>query len=136
MQYTLLKDLNGVSSPDFSLSQTTLDIGGQNYSLSLSNNSTEELLTVALDSGYYFTGVQSGSLSDIGNFATDHAGAVAQVGSFSNVSNVFLTADSASNYASQTLDGSYTINSLSFTGTNSAASAIRRMGHELDSPLR
>ena len=127
-QYTLISDTGGVGTPIFSLGRSIINIGGQNYSLSLSNNSTSEILTVNLASiNYYFTGMGPGlttsgssSWSNITNFATDHTGANPQGGSLNSYSNVFLTADSASHYTTETLDGNYSINSLSFTGTDSS----------------
>ena len=68
-------------------------------------------------------GGASASWSAPGNFATDHTGAVLQSSQLGSINNVILTADSPSgtNTASQTLDNSYTINSLTFS---SAAPAI------------
>jgi autotransporter-associated beta strand protein len=127
-QYTLISDTGGVGTPIFSLGRSIINIGGQNYSLSLSNTTDAEILTVNLASiNYYFTGMGPGlttsgssSWSNITNFATDHTGATPQGGSLNSYSNVFLTADTASNYTTETLDGNYSINSLSFTGTDSS----------------
>jgi len=124
-QYILLTDANGLGADDFTLGESTLFIGGHSYLLSLSTAdlNTEEIVTVSVASlDYYWTGNHSASWSNIQNFATDHTGGVARssTDSLSSVSNVFLTADSASQFT-QTLDGNYTINSLSFTGTGTSA---------------
>jgi autotransporter-associated beta strand protein len=127
--FDLITDANGLGSAAFTLETTTLIIGGSSYSLSLAPNvgDTEELLTVtALSSNlnYYFLGAHtpSGTWSDVANFATDHTGATAQNVSLSNTSNVFLVADNATTgrFQTETLDGTYNINSLSFTGTNAS----------------
>ena len=130
--YTLISDPNGGISTgttpgaDFSLANTTILVNGTTYVLSLANsNSTTLTLTVSSASlNYYFTGGSSSSWNNIaGNFATTHAGSTPQSGSLSNTSNVFLTADTAttySNYTTETVDGNTTVNSLTFTGTDSA----------------
>jgi autotransporter-associated beta strand protein len=111
---------------DFILETPTItSFGGGDYTTSLTLNGTDDelfldLTPAVVNLNYYWKGGTSGSWSAIGNFATDHAGATPQSGSLSSISNVFLTADSASNY-SQTLDGSYTINSLTLTGTSAVA---------------
>jgi autotransporter-associated beta strand protein len=82
------------------------------------------LLTVpAVATDYYFTGATNSSWATQPNFATTHTGATAQ-GPIASGSNVFLTADSATHAASQTLDGSYTLNSLTFTGTSTAGAGL------------
>ena len=78
---------------------------------------------------FYWTGnggTDAGSWSDTTNFATDHTGATPDTTtSISAASNIFLTADAGAtngNYI-ETLDGDYTINSLSFAGTGSGAAS-------------
>jgi autotransporter-associated beta strand protein len=121
-EYTVLSDASGFGSDTFSLGTNIITIGGQGFTVSLANStSTAEILTFNdITQNYYWTGSTSASWSALANFATNHLGAVQQSFNLSNTSNVFLTADSASNY-SQTLDGSYTINSLSLTGTSAVA---------------
>jgi fibronectin-binding autotransporter adhesin len=123
-EFTLLTDPAGLGSHLFTLGTTSLILGGQSYTLTLANSTaTQEIVTLngaALN--YYFTGNVNSSWSSPGNFATDHTGATPQSGNLGSTSNVFLTSDSpatVANVTSETLDGSYTINSLSFTGTNS-----------------
>jgi len=125
--FTLISDPNGgLNSGTLQLGTATITIGGTTYSLSLANStSTAEILTLSsvVASNLYWTGSgasNSQSWSYIGNFATDHTGATASTGSIGAGTNIFETADSAANY-SQTLDGNYTVNSLSFTGTSSVA---------------
>jgi autotransporter-associated beta strand protein len=115
---------------DFSLPASTVTFGGSLYNASLSlggaGGDTELLVSLSLagSANYYFTGVDGASWSTIGNFATDHTGGTAQSALPGPTSNIFLTADTASNnpinYESETIDGNYSINSLSFTGTDSA----------------
>jgi autotransporter-associated beta strand protein len=121
-EYTVLSDSAGLGSDTFSLGTTALTIGGQAYTLSLANStSTAEIVTLNdVTQNYYWTGGTSASWGTLGNFATNHLGTVPQSFALSNTSNVFLTADSAARY-SQTLDGSYTVNSLSLTGTSAVA---------------
>lgn len=73
-------------------------------------------------SDYYFTGASSSSWSVAGNFNNAHSGGTAETAAPTSANNVFLTADLASNFTSETLDGSYTINALSFTGGSTSAS--------------
>ena len=73
-------------------------------------------------SDFYFTGVSSGSWSLPGNFANQHSGGTTEVTLPTPANNVFLTADSAGSFTSETLNGAYTINALSFTGGSTPAS--------------
>jgi fibronectin-binding autotransporter adhesin len=135
-QFTLLTDASGLgATPLFTLGSTSILINGASYTLSLANStSTAEILTVtpnATPVNYYFTGavtsgLGAGSWSNLGSFATDHTGGVAQTISLGSTSNVFLTADSPLNTPAsynETLDGNYTINSLSFTGAGTGAAS-------------
>jgi len=127
--YTLISDPNGGISTgtsvgsDFSLATTSILVNGTTYVLSLGGSTTTLTLTVSAASlNYYFTGGSTSSWNNIaGNFATDNTGLTPQSGSLGSTSNVFLTADTAtSNYTTETVDGNTTINSLTFTGTDSA----------------
>jgi fibronectin-binding autotransporter adhesin len=126
--YTLVSDpsgglLAGGSSvgSDFWLGTTGLTEGGQAYALSLTSSGTSLVLNVTINNpNYYWTGGTSSSWATTANFATTQTGATAQSTPLSATSNVFLTANTASNF-SQTLDGSYSINSLSFTGSGTSA---------------
>ena len=123
MQYTLLTDPNGLGAAIFSLGTTTIIIGGQTYTMALSTsgNDESELLTLTNASvNYYFNGANSASWNNIGNFVQGPSGGT-QSGSLGSVSNVFLTANSASNFTTETMDGNYTINSLNFTGAGTPA---------------
>jgi autotransporter-associated beta strand protein len=122
---------------DFTLETTALNIDGTNYTVTLSaSTASDEIVTlnqnnVALN--FYLTGTDGSSWSKIDTFATDHTGATAQTGSLSSTSNVFLTANSPVNYTSETLDGNYTINSLSFTAA--ATSPITLANGTATAPL-
>ncbi len=112
---------------DFVLSGTAINLGGTLYTPTLSLNPADTALLVSFalagSANYYFNGALGSSWSTIGNFSPDHSGTSTQSTVPNATGNVYLTADTASNnaanYESETLDGSYTINSLSFTGTNS-----------------
>jgi autotransporter-associated beta strand protein len=128
--YTLISSPNGGLATGsgggafFQLGTLSLVVNGTTYGLSLSTSTANaEILTASVLSvaTYYWTGGTSGSWSVPGNFATDQLGATpeTQVPGVSN--SVFLTANSASNLSNMTLDGNYTVNSLAFTGTNTAA---------------
>jgi autotransporter-associated beta strand protein len=126
--YTLVSDPSGgllaggsSAGPDFWLGTTGLSFGGLNYGLSLATTGTSIVLNFTVNNpNFYWTGATNGSWATSSNFAADASGTTPQNGSFSASSNVFLTANSASNL-SQTLDGNYAINSLSFTGTGTSA---------------
>ena len=128
--YTLVSDASGglaaggyTSGADFWLGTTALTLGSNSYALSLSTSGTSLILNLSLISPYYYwtggTG-SNASWATLANFATDQTGASAQSTALSLTSNVFLTANSAANFT-QTLDGSYTINSLTFTGGTTSA---------------
>jgi autotransporter-associated beta strand protein len=119
---------NGIALADFNLSTAALSLNGTSYTTSLSteNGANGDYLylnlTAAAGASSYFTGAGSnGSWATAGNFATDHTGNSPQT-AIPTAANVVLTADSANNFTSETLDGSYTVNSLTFTGGNTSAS--------------
>ena len=123
----LLSVPNGVLSlSDFFLQTQSLSFGGTIYDATLSlggPGSDSELLvsfTLAGTPNYYFTGADNASWDTIGNFATDHTGGTGQTQLPTNTSNIFLTADAASHFQTETIDGNLEINSLSFTGTDSS----------------
>jgi len=126
--YTLVSDPNGglvaggiTPGADFWLGTTGLTLGGQSYALSLTSSGTTLVLNLTLNTpNYYWTGGTS-SWGTLSNFATSATGS-AQTTPLSATSNVFLTANSATNF-SQTLDGNYTINSLNFTGAGTSAAS-------------
>jgi autotransporter-associated beta strand protein len=123
-ELTLLTDTGGLGTHSFTLSQGSLLIDGQSFLLSLANStSTSEIVTLTQGSvAYYWTGNTSASWKLISNFTADAAGTQVRTGSLSASSSVFETANTATHF-SQTLDGNYTINSLSFTGTGTSAAA-------------
>ena len=82
----------------------TLALGAGNHSL---------VLNLAVTSlNFYWKGGNGASWGTANNFATDQTGATLRPGAPTLGSNVFLTANTASNSA-QTLNGSFSINSLS-----------------------
>jgi len=112
---------------DFSLQTTAVTFGTQSYTATLSLNAAGNLLQLNLAAAsldYYWKGGTNASWSNGANFATDHTGVSAHSTVPGSSNNVFLTADAASRLT-QTLDGSYTINSLSFTGTGTAAASSK-----------
>jgi fibronectin-binding autotransporter adhesin len=119
-QYTLLSDGAGLGADAFTLGESSVLIDGTNYLLSLSNGGTSEILKLTAASlNYYWTGAHSSSWNNIQNFAPNISGTPAQTGTLTAASNVFLTATANVVNAPNTIDGNFTINSLSFTGTAS-----------------
>jgi autotransporter-associated beta strand protein len=121
-QYTLISAASGLGTSLFALGTTSFTYGTQSYTLSLSaSTGTAEILTANFASlNYYWTGNSNVSWGTLANFATDHTGATTQSTALGSTSNVFETADTATGFT-QTLNGSYTINSLNFTGASTAA---------------
>ena len=123
--YTLVTAGSGLTSGGLTLAPLSqfITLGGNTYAASLSETGgTTETLTLNEENvslTYYWVGGSSASWSVPGNFATDHTGATPETGQLVAVDNVVLTADSPSgtNTASQTLDNSYAINSLTFSST-------------------
>jgi fibronectin-binding autotransporter adhesin len=129
--YTLVSAGSGLLSVGgFTLAPLShvITLGGNNYSVSLSETGgTTETLTLNqtnLSLTYYWVGGASASWGVPGNFATDHTGAVLQTTQLASDNNVILTADSpnGTHTASQTLDNSYAINSLTFSSSAPAES--------------
>ena len=127
--YNLITATSGLGT-GFSLNTTTLTVGTTVYSFSLGDsNATNEILTVVASggaAGFYYTGSQSNNLSTnnsgLTNFATDHTGATNTGVLPGATSDVFFTADTASNL-NTVLGGDLTYNSVTFTGTGTAATA-------------
>jgi len=120
--YTLVTAGSGLTSTaGFSLAGTGIvALGGNSYAASLGESGGALTLTLnEVTVSYYWVGGTSASWSVPGNFATDHTGVAFQSGQLAAANNVILTADSPSgtHTASQTLDNSYTINSLSYSST-------------------
>ena len=135
--YTLVSDPSGglvaggiSAGADFWLGSTGLSLGGQNYALSLTSSGTSLVLhvTVLANANYYWAGSGGSSWGTISNFVTAATGGTPQTTALSASSNVFLTANSASNLA-QTLDGNYTVNSLSFTGSGTSGASGVSLGN-------
>jgi len=124
--YTLVSAGSGLTSGGFTLASLSgiVSLGGNSYAASLSETggTTETLTLNQVTLTYYWTGNTSASWSVPGNFATDHTGTVAQTNQLGSTNNVILTADlpSGTHTALQTLDNSYTINSLTFSSTSPA----------------
>jgi autotransporter-associated beta strand protein len=127
--YVLLTDAGGFGSVTFSEATPSVTIGGTTYVPTLSTNSTQLILTLfQAQVNYFWTGATNGSWNTVGNFIVSHSGGGNQPVVPQSYSNIFLTADTATNY-SQTLDHSFTVNSLTFTGT-SAVSSNNQTGAE------
>jgi fibronectin-binding autotransporter adhesin len=113
----------GINGGNFTLgSGSTITINNVIYNASLSGNSTDEFLNIStVQSGdYYWAGNDSGngtswSVSD--NFIGASTGNATESGPPTALTNVHETAASSS-HPSQTLDGSYTINSLTFNSSS------------------
>ncbi len=121
-QYTLITAASGLGTSLFALGTTSFNFGTQAYTLSLSaSTGTAEILTANFAAlNYYWTGNSNTSWGTLANFATDHTGATAQTTALGTTSNVFETADTATGLT-QSLNGSFTINSLNFTGAGTTA---------------
>jgi autotransporter-associated beta strand protein len=132
--YTLIQANGTLANSNFYLASPNLAIGGTLYNLSLSLSGTNEVLTVATGGASaapglaYWTGARgdgawptiTGTFTT--NWAASPAGAPDAAGVPGAVTNVFLTANSATNL-STTLGQNVAINSLTFTGTGTANTA-------------
>ncbi len=123
--YTLLSDTNG-GVGGFSLTNSTIITGGNQYSLSLSSTSTADILTVGVGqvAKLYYTGNSSNSLNVAGNFSNNVAGTVTATSAPTAITDVVLTANTATtaNFGA-TLGGLASVNSLEFTGTGTPAAS-------------
>ncbi len=123
--YTVITAPGGLGS-SFSLATPTLVVGTHTYNVDLlSSNSTAEVvnLSVGAPLNAYWGGAQNASWSSNASGATNWLGGPAGTDTQQlpgPATNVFLTSNSATNTAT-TLDGSFTINSLSFTGSGTTA---------------
>ncbi len=120
---------NGIIPTDFTIPNGAISLNGVLYTASLSTESGPttpgdylylNLTATAAASSYFKGSGGNGSWATPNNFATDHTGTTLQ-SAVPTGANVVLTADSATNFALETLDASYGINSLTFTGTNTSA---------------
>jgi autotransporter-associated beta strand protein len=120
----LINDPNGtLTLSNYSIQQLPVVFGSTAYapSLSLGAGNHSLLLNLTQTSlAYYWKGGNGASWATANNFATDQNGTTLRPSAPTVGSNVFLTANSASNFA-QTLDGSYSINSLNFAGSGTSA---------------
>jgi fibronectin-binding autotransporter adhesin len=122
--YTLISgatSVSGFSASDFSAT------GDTGYTAAFNNTGTAITVTFTAAGGgspnYYFTGSNSGSFTDAGNYFTAATGGTQQSTALSSTSNVFLNANTATN-TPDTLNTSASINSLNFVtaGTSLAGS--------------
>ncbi len=130
--YTFLTAAGGLGS-NFSLGTGIIALAGGNYQLSLANStSTAEILTITALAGnaasFWSGGIDGSWASQPGgagtdtNFVTTISGATNTFALPDSNSNVIFTATSAS-HLSTTLDQSFVINSLGFTGTGTSNTA-------------
>ncbi|HZZ26556.1 MAG TPA: autotransporter-associated beta strand repeat-containing protein [Pirellulales bacterium] len=110
---------------DFAINpaQLPLVFGASAYSPSLTLGSGGHTLLLNLTAtslSFYWKGGAGASWASANNFATDVSGATLRPSAPTLGSNVFLTANGAA-FFSQTLDASYNINSLNFTGGSTSA---------------
>jgi autotransporter-associated beta strand protein len=119
----VLINAGGISGGNFTLgSGSTITINSVIYNAQLSGNSTDELLNISAVAAadYYWAGgdpnngaAHPGSWAAYDNFISGPTGNTTQNGPPTIGTNVHETANSYTN-GSQTLDGNYTINSLTF----------------------
>lgn len=104
----------------------TLEVNGvtnSNYSITYGSTVADLVFTgAAASTSYYFTGSDSGSFTDPGNYYTLASGGSSQAGNaLSSTSNVYLNANSASN-TPDTLNATQEINSLTLLTGGTAGS--------------
>jgi autotransporter-associated beta strand protein len=108
---------------DFSVQTAPLLFGASAFAANLTLGAGNHSLLLTLTPvtlNYYWVGGAGPSWAAGNNFATTQSGGSLWSNAPGSGANVFLTATSASNF-SQTLNASYSINSLSFTGTGTSA---------------
>ncbi|MGA2620279.1 MAG: autotransporter-associated beta strand repeat-containing protein, partial [Thermoguttaceae bacterium] len=117
---------SGLSGLTFAGGATTLSQNGGNFKL-LSTGGAEELAVLTPPPNAYWTGARgTSSWSTLAGGSNTNWGSTAS-GPDTNMfpganSNIFFTASGAANYANTTLDGNFTVNSLTFN--NSGAMGI------------
>ena len=121
--YNLFTDAAG-GLANFTLGTTSLTVGGQAYSFTLTPSSTSDILTItaAQTAKLYYTGNTSANLSTNSNYSTDAAGATPSTITPSGITDLVFSANTATaaNF-NTTLGGLTTANSLEFTGTGTTA---------------
>jgi len=133
--YTFMTGASGLGASAFTLAANNVTVNGTTYGLFLTNSTTgAEVLTISntVNSSAaavaYWTGNINGSWTAQNggtlttNFSSDAAGTTDTYALPSVNTNVYLTANSATNL-STTLDANTSINSLTFTGTGTANTA-------------
>ena len=134
--YTLISAAGAGSTLNggtYAISDPTFVLGGVAYNFGISSTANAVTLTVnsgitAPTSAYWLGGIDGSWKTQNGttlatNFTADAAGTVNTLALPSSGTNVFFTANSASNFTQTTLDGNVTINSLNFTGTGTSNAA-------------
>ena len=136
--YTLITAASGLGgAAKFKLATNNVTIGGNPYHTSLAT-STDTSVILSFEAGwtfspFYWQGSIDGSWKSQNsgtqhrNFTSEAAGAANTLELPSSVSNVFMTANSASNLTT-TLDQAFTINGLTFVGTGSSNTAGSSIG--------
>ncbi len=116
---------SGLGGLTFTGGGTTLNQNGETFKLA-SAAGAEQLSIIAPPVAAYWTGAQGSSWSTLVSGSSTNWGSTAS-GPDTNylpggISNVFFTASGAANYAATTLDGNFSVNSLTFN--NSGAVGI------------
>ena len=109
-------------------SEVTTSGSAGGYTLSLTATSSGLFLNESSTSSAFWKGASNSSWATINNFTTDLAGTTPRSASLDSNTAVTFIANGGANYSNTTLDGSYSINSLTFntggvgiangTGTN------------------
>ena len=122
-------------SSDFNLQTTAVTFGSTSYIASLSTNAADTTLYLNLAAAslsYYFAGTTSSSFGTASNFVNGPSSATHETSAPGVANDVFLTANTgtanATNSANISLNGSYTVNSLTFTGTGTVTPATLSPG--------
>ncbi len=121
--YNLFTDAAG-GLANFTLSTTTLTVGGQAYSFSLNASNTADILTIAAaqTAKLYYTGNTSNNLGVTTNYSTDAAGSTVSTITPTGITDVVFSANAGTAANFNTTLGSVTaVNSLEFTGTGTTA---------------
>jgi len=135
--YTLITAANGLGAANFNLASKNFMIGGNPYHTSLAT-STDTSVILSFEAGatilsvYWQGGIDwswksQNAATPNTNFTNDAAGTINALALPSWTTDVYMSANSASNLAT-TLDQAFTINGLTFVGVGSSNTAGSSIG--------
>jgi autotransporter-associated beta strand protein len=136
--YTLISGTGLSGNSAFFLASPTITVGGNVYNLSIAGTAAGEVLTVTNGTtagspvNAYWTGANGTSWNTVAgaatSFATGPSGSPDPLAPPGSGTNVYFTANIASNLSTSALDTAFTINSLTFTGAGTANIAGSTIG--------